>query len=302
LLFGCYFLIYFLGGLNDISLFYSNIGVYCPVLIPDVAPSPAVAVILYSITVVLILALIAGYRVRVVGRVLLIFYLYHFCLNILVRACSYDRLTMMALIFLCLAPSDQVLSVTARKQQTGIEPTVSAWPAKLLALHICLFYLSTGVYKLLSPDWHTGEIMKGVMSSIFSSNLAFAVVGLKLPSFLFDIMAVSVIIFELSCPLGFLIRDVNIKLAFLQTAIQLRRVQYYFFLSGILFHTGIWIFMQIPQFFICPVYYVLFMPAGDIRHLVRRVEERFSRVGYAVAQSLASRLGIETGQGVFDHE
>jgi hypothetical protein len=54
--------------------------------------------------------------------------------------------------------------------------------------------------------------------------------------------------------------------------------QYYFFLAGILFHTGIWIFMQIRQFFICPVFYVLFMPAGDIRLLVRFVEERLSRV------------------------
>jgi len=278
LLFGCYLLVYFLGGLNHISLFYSNIGVYCPVLIPDVAPSPAAAVILYSITVVLILALIVGYRLRVVAPLVLIFYFYHFCLNIWVRACSFDRLILMALFILCLAPSDQVLSVTTRKRQTVGEPKVSAWPAKLLALHICLFYLSTGLYKLLSPDWHTGEILKGVMSSIFSSNLAFAVVSLKLPSFLFDLMAVSVISFELLCPIGFLIRDVNIKLAFFETTIKLRRVQYYFFLAGILFHTGIWIFMQIPQFFICPVFYVLFMPAGDIRLMVRFIEERFSRV------------------------
>ncbi len=277
LLFGCYLLVYFLGGLNHISLFYSNIGVYCPMLIPDVAPSPAAAVILYSITVVLIMALIAGYRVRIVGPLVLIFYFYHFCLNIWVRACSFDRLIVMALIILCLAPSDQVLSVTARKRETATEPTVSAWPAKLLALHICLFYLSTGLYKLLSPDWHTGEILKGVMSSLYSSDLSFAVVSLKLPSFLYDIMAASVIVFELLCPIGFLIRDLSIKLAFFQTTIQLRRVQYYFFLGGILFHTGIWLFMQIPQFFICPVFYVLFMPASDIRHLVRRVEELFSQ-------------------------
>ncbi len=281
LLFGCYLLIYFLGGLNYISLFYSNLGVYCPMFIPDVAPSPAVAFILYCTTVLLILALIAGYRVRIVAPLLLIFYLYHFCLNIWVRACSYDRLIAMALIILCLAPSDQVLSVTAGKRQTVIDPAVSAWPARLLALHICLFYLSTGLYKMLSPDWHTGEILKGVMTSEFSSDLAFAVVGLKLPSFLFDIMAVSVISFELLCPFGFLIRDISIKLAFSQTTMQLQRVQYYFFLAGILFHTGIAIFMQIPQFFICPVFYVLFMPASDIRNLLRRAQERFSRVRYA---------------------
>jgi hypothetical protein len=281
LLFGCYLLIYFLGGLNHISLFYSNAGVYCPMFIPDVAPSPIVAFILYYTTVVLILALIAGYRVRIVAPLLLIFYLYHFCLNIWVRACSYDRLVAMALLILCLAPSDEVLSVTARKRQTLIDPTVPAWPARLLALHICLFYFSTGLYKVLSPDWHTGAIIKGVMTSEYSSDLAFAVVGLKLPSFLFDIMAVSVIIFELLCPFGFLIRDISIKLAFSKTTIRLRRVQYYFFLAGILFHIGISLFMQIPQFFICPVFYVLFMPVDDIRNMLRSAQERFSRVRYA---------------------
>lgn len=281
LLFGCYLLVYFLGGLNHISLFYSNVGVYCPMFIPDVAPSPAVACILYCATVVLILALITGYRVRIVAPLLLIFYLYHFCLNVWAGACSYDRLVAMALFILCLAPSDQVLSVTARKRQTDIDPTVSAWPARLLALHICLFYFSTGLYKVLSPDWHTGAIIKGVMTSEYSSDLAFAVVGLKLPSFLFDIMAVSVIIFELLCPIGFLVRDIRIKLAFSQTTIQLKRVQYYFFLAGILFHTGIAIFMQIPQFFICPVFYVLFMPAGDIKNLLRSAQQRFSSMRYA---------------------
>lgn len=283
LLFGCYLLVYFLGGLTHISLFYSNLGVYCPTFIPDVAPSPIVAFILYCTTVVLILALIAGYRVRIVAPLLLIFYLYHFCLNIWVRACSYDRLITMALVILCLAPSDEVLSVTARKRQTDIDPTVSAWPAILLGLHTCLFYLSTGLYKLLSPDWHTGAIIKGVMTSEYSSDLAFAVVGLKLPSFLYDMMAVSVIIFELLCPVGFLIRDISIKLAFSKTTISLRRVQYYFFLAGILFHTGIAIFMQIPQFFICPVFYVLFMPADDIRNLLRSAQERFSPMRYASA-------------------
>jgi Vitamin K-dependent gamma-carboxylase len=274
-LFGCYLLLYFLGGLNHISLFYSNVGVYCPVLIPDVAPSPFVAFILYCTTIGLILALTIGYRVRIVAPLTLIFYLYHFCLNIWVRACSYDRLVVMALIILCLAPSDQVLSVTPPKRQTDVDPTVSAWPARLLALHISLFYLSTGIYKVLSPDWHTGRIIKGVMTSEFSSDLSFAVVGLKLPPFLFDIMAVSVIIFELLCPFGFLIRDLSIKLAFSRTTIRLQGVQYYFFLAGILFHIGIAIFMQIPQFFICPVYYVLFMPGGDIKTLLTRAQERF---------------------------
>jgi len=283
LLFGCYLLVYFLGRLNYIALFYSNLGVYSPLFIPDIAPGPPVATILYGTTVLLILALIAGYRVRVVAPLLVVFYLYHFFLNTGMRACSFDRLVIMALAILCLAPSDRVLSITSLKRDSAIEPTVSAWPCKLLSLHLCLFYFSTGLYKLLSPDWHSGEIVKGVMSSLHSSDLAFALVGLKLPIFVFHIMAASVILFELTCPIGFLIRDMSIRLAFLKTTIRLRRVQYYFFLSGILFHIGIWIFMLIPQFFICPVFYVLFMPGGDIKHLVKFVKGRFAQTFHAAA-------------------
>ncbi len=270
-LFGCYLLVYFLGSLPHISLFYSNAGVYCPVLVPDIAPNPPVAVVLYATTVALILALIVGYRARFVAPLVLIFYLYHFCLNIWVRACSYDRLVVMALIMLCLAPSDQVLSIGARRQRNGVEKQVSAWPARLLAIHLCLFYLSTGIYKLLSPDWQSGEIVKGVMTSNYSSDFAFAVVGLQLPSVLFDLMARSVIVFELICPVGFLIRELSIKFAFAKDSLHLRKVQYYFFAGAILFHAGIWIFMQIPQFFICPVFYVLFIPTSDIKYFIRTI-------------------------------
>jgi hypothetical protein len=275
LLFGCFLLVYFLGGLNYISLFYSNVGVYSPLFISDIAPSPPVAMALYFITVALIVALMIGYRVRVVAPLVMVFYLYHFFLNIGMRACSYDRLILMALIFLCIAPSDQVLSVTSRNRQTDADPTVSGWPAKLLALHLCLFYLSTGLYKFLSPDWHGGEIIKGVMTSLHSSDLGFAMVGLKLPLFLYQLMAASVIVFEFLCPIGFFIRDMSIKLAFFEKPIHVRGVQYYFFLAGMCFHAGIWIFMLIPQFFICPVFYALFMPAADIKRVARWVGERY---------------------------
>jgi hypothetical protein len=268
LLFGFYLLIYFLGALPNVPLFYSNEGVYSPVLIPDIAPAPAIAWLLYLMTVLLIIGLIAGYRMRIVAPLLLLFYSYHFCLNIWVRACSYDRLIYMSLIILCLAPSDHVLSVRFGRSKSNMEWQVTAWATRLLAVHLCLFYLSTALYKLLSPGWHGGEIIKGVMSSVFSSEAAFFFVGLKLPGILFDIMACLVIVFELICPIGFLIRDLEVQLSFLDKPVQLRNVQYYFFVAGILFHTGIWIFMQIPQFMICPIFYVLFMPAADIQRLL----------------------------------
>jgi hypothetical protein len=271
LLFGIYLLVYFLGSFTNVPLFYSNEGVYSPLFIPDIAPAPGFAWILYLITVVLLFAFTVGYRMKVVAPLAFAFYLYHFCLNIGARACSYDRLVFMAFIVLCLAPSDQVLSFKKRTMQSDPTPTTSAWATRLLAIHIALFYFSTGLYKELSPGWHSGEIIKGVMSSNFSSDLAFAVMRLNLPSAVFDFLALSVIVFELICPIGFAVRDISFTTVFSRRRLHLKGVQYYFFVCGILLHCGIWMFMQIPQFLICPVFYVLFIPARDIRRFLNWV-------------------------------
>jgi hypothetical protein len=272
-LFGIYLLIYFLGSCTNVPLFYSNEGVYTPLFIPDIAPAPWIAWILYIITVILICAFTVGYRLKVVAPLASAFYLYHFCLNIGSRACSYDRLVFMALILLCLAPSDQVLSFKKKNTPGDPTPTTSAWATRLLAIHIALFYFSTGLYKELSPGWHSGEIIKGVMSSNFSSDLAFAVVRLKLAPVVYDFLAASVIVYELICPIGFALRNLSFTTAFSQKRLHIKGVQYYFFAAGIFLHCGIWIFMQIPQFLICPVYYVLFMPANDIRRFLNWVAQ-----------------------------
>jgi len=267
LLFGIYLLLYFLGSCTNVPLFYSNEGVYSPLFIPDIAPAPWIAWALYSITVVLIVAFTVGYRMKVVAPLAFGFFMYHFCLNIGARACSYDRLAVMAFILLCIAPSDQVLSLGNKK--IGATPTTSAWATRLLAIHICLFYLSTGLYKALSPGWQNGgEVIKGVMSSNFSSNLAFAVMRLKLPSVIFDFLAFSTVAFEFTCPIGFATRDIRIKTAFSNNELRLKGVQYYFFFAGIIFHIGIWIFMQLPQFLICPIFYVLFIPPSEIERFL----------------------------------
>jgi len=272
-LFGIYLLVYFLGSCTNVPLFYSNEGVYTPLFIPDIAPAPWVAWILYLITVILIGAFAVGYRMKVVAPLAFVFYMYHFCLNIGSRACSYDRLVIMAFVMLCLAPSDQVLSFPKKAALSDPRPTTSAWATRLLAIHICLFYFSTGLYKELSPGWHSGEIIKGVMSSNFSSDLAFAVVRLNLPSFVYDFLALSVIVYEFACPIGFAVRDISFTTPFSPKRLRIKGVQYYFFVGGLLLHIGIWMFMQIPQFLICPVFYALFMPEKDIKRFLNWITQ-----------------------------
>jgi len=156
-------------------------------------------------------------------------------------------------------------------------PKVSAWLPRLLALHLAIFYFMTGLFKALSPGWHSGEILKGVMSGVYASDAGFGMLGLHVPNFVYDMMALSVIVFELTCPFFFYVRKLDFSFAIGASScrIKIENVQLYFFLVGFLFHAGIAIVMQLPQFMICPIGYVLFMNGADVRRLFKQITLKF---------------------------
>ncbi|MBX9721709.1 MAG: hypothetical protein K2X81_09965 [Candidatus Obscuribacterales bacterium] len=270
ILLGVYLLIYLGASAPNVALFFSNEGVYSPFLIPDIAPPVWLAWILYSLTMLLTLAFTAGYKSKFTTPALLLMFLYHFFLNIAVKACSYERLLLMSLVLMCFGEIDAAWSHTAMcKPKEDGEAKVSAWLTRLLAFHLAYFYALTGVFKLLSPGWHSGEIIKGVMSGVWASNASFWLLSWKPAPEIFNLMAYSVVLFELTCPFFFFVRrlDLNISVGESVFAIKIPNVQFWFFLCGLMFHIGIWVFMQIPQFMICPIGYVLFLQGEQVREL-----------------------------------
>jgi hypothetical protein len=344
ILLGVYLFLYLGASAPNVALLFSSEGVYSPFLIPDIAPPAWLAWILYSATMMLAVAFTFGYRTRVITPALFVLFLYHFLLNIAVKACSYDRLILLSLALMCFGETDKVWSRTSAsnrqkalgnanefvavseskkeiqgergesnadveaiaenqasetqaehesnlenrikptseavrdsesKTENGVkakpgpmeerQPKVSAWLTRLLALHLALFYLMTGLFKLLSPGWQNGEIIRGVMSSVYASSAGFMALSCNVPNQVFDLMALGVILFELSCPFFFFVRrlQLNLTIGALPCSIKIDHVQQWFFLCGFLFHAGVWLFMQLPQFMICPAGYVLFSSRGS---------------------------------------
>jgi hypothetical protein len=280
--FGLYMLIYFLTFLPNIELFFSNQGVYAPFAAsynlpwpisdglvylsnaPNWAPSVQVAWFLYLCTLVLMLAFIVGYRTKLVTPLLFNFYLYHFFLSLAVKNCSYDRLIIIFFCMLCFGELDRVWSVGPKNPNN----TVSAWLTRLICLQVTLFYFGTGFYKLLTPYWHHGEILTMTLTSNWGTSAAFWLVNLGLPMWVFDLMTWSLVAFELSC--GFLF--------------YIRKIQKWVFVLGLIFHLSVWIFLNIPEFILCPITYVIFMPPEELKSIGDWISKRLGMLKLKLLQ------------------
>jgi hypothetical protein len=254
-LLGMYLFIYFISLLPHVTLFFSNEGVYMPFLVPDIAPSPPVAWLLYGLTLALITAFTLGWRTRVVTPLLLGAFLYHYLLNLAVNNTAYDRLIILFLLMMCFACSDLVWSVAARRNQTAFsngEPTVSAWPTRLIGLQVALLYLGSGLYKLAHPIWHSGDIMSQTLTGPWGTPVAFWFAGFGWPGGLYTLLAWGVIAFECLCGFMFYVKPV-------------RR---YFLGLGMVFHLSIWLMLNIPQFMVCVCAYVTLVEGDTLRRAV----------------------------------
>ncbi|MDX1919302.1 MAG: hypothetical protein SFU25_01045, partial [Candidatus Caenarcaniphilales bacterium] len=114
ILFGIYLLIYFLRYFPHVDVLFSNQGVYSPFWIPDLAPDPVIAWIVYLITLCTIVLFTLGFRTGITTPLLLIFFIYHFFLNFAVKNCSYDRLIIIFLVLLSLGKINSVWNIESK--------------------------------------------------------------------------------------------------------------------------------------------------------------------------------------------
>jgi hypothetical protein len=228
---GLYLLIYFLCFLPNVNLFFSNEGIYAPFLIPDIAPPPIGAWIIYLITLGLMLAFTFGFKRRLITPLLLLFFLYHFALSLAVKNCAYDRLIIIFLFLFCFEDLEKD----------------NKWLIKAFQWQISLFYIGAALFKTFMPTWHTGEMLKMTLASNWGTKAAFWLLSLNLPNWFYDISTQTVVVFELIC--GFLLHSGSL--------------QNYVFVLGFIFHTSIWVFLGIPQFMLLPLSYIVFKPKAQ---------------------------------------
>ncbi len=258
--FGLYLFIYFLRFLPQVELMFSNLGVYSPLAIPGIAPSPVLAYLIYFCTLGFMACLALGYKTWLFTPLALISFLWHYFLNFAVRNCSYDRLIILFLIFMCLGAwqLNKSLSIESKSQNNQSNEKVSAWLTRLLCLQVTIFYFGTGLYKSFMPHWQTGDILIMTLASNWGTQASFWLLSLNLPEWFYDFSVKGLIFFEFLIGFGLWIKWWNI--------------QKVFFILGFLFHLSVWIFLNIPEFMLCPLTYFLFFPPEEIEKFIEFIK------------------------------
>ncbi len=256
ILFGVFLLAYIAPLLNRVELMYSSQGIYVPFLIPDIAPSPSLAVLIFVGFLSAIGLFISGFHTRVVTPVLLTLFTYHWCLNLAINNTAYDRLIVTLLAICCFAKLDGAWSVTSLRNPKPPQATihVPGWPGRLIMVQLALLYFGSGLWKLSGSAWRTGEMLRMTMMGPWATPAAFWLVNLGLPDWLFDALAWTTVGFELIA--GF--------------ALFVPRLRVPFMAVGAGFHLSIWLFLNIGEFMFCVATYVLFFQPEAVRDFVEK--------------------------------
>jgi hypothetical protein len=264
ILLGAYLLAYFGGMAPHVPLLFSAQGVYVPYLVPDYAPSPTVAWLLFGAMLVATIALTVGYRTAISAPLLLLLFLHHYFLQLAVKQSSFDRLIAIDLIVLCLADSGRVLGLDAARP--GPEPT--RWGERVLQIQTVLLYLGAGMWKLFNPAWHGGVLLRSNLQGMFATPLAFALVQQGFSTRTWAVFSITIIALELAIGVLLLIP----------------RLRPLALVLGMGFHAVNCVVLVIPEFLVVLAAYPVFMSDARLERIAARAR-RVMRLGPRVSAS-----------------
>lgn len=260
-LLGGYLVTYFLTFAPDVTLMFSNEGVYLPWLVPDYGPPPAIAWLIYLLTLASMTALTLGYRTRIITPLTLLAFLYHYFLQLAVKDSTFERLIIEWLVLLCFVESDRLWSF--RKRTTSDpQATVEAWAGNLIRFQTVMLYLGAGLWKAANPHWRSGVILHTTLQGMWSSDAGFWLVRAIPNDAAWATVSQVVIVGEILLGLFFCFR----------------RTYPLAILSGIAFHLGNVIFLSIPEFVVCIAPYVFFIEPSTLQRWIEKVASRSPRV------------------------
>jgi hypothetical protein len=269
ILFALFLLGYFGVLLPHVTLLFSNRGVYLPYLLPDYAPSPAVAWFLFVSMFLLAVTLLFGYRSELSARLLLVLFLYHYFLQIAVKQSSFDRLIVIDLIVLCFADSGRVWGLDARRPR--LPPC--AWAERVLAMQTAMLYFGSGLWKLFNPAWHTGVLLRSTLQGMFASPVAFAIVQRGFSEDTWTLFSLAIIGFEL----------------LIAPLLLVRRTRPLGLLLGVGFHLFNTVVLVVPEFLVAATPYPVFVEPTTLERFGRRCAVIVCRLSPRVRRDAAER-------------
>jgi hypothetical protein len=233
ILLGLYLLAY-LGALAPhVTVLFSSQGVYMPFLVPDYAPPPIAAWIVYAGALALALAVTVGFRTRFTVPLLLAAFLYHYFLALAVSYTSYDRIIILYLLVLVFAEGGRVWAVDPAA--SSAPHPACGWGERVLTMQAFMLYFGSGLWKLMNPQWHNGRLFEGIHQGMWATPIGFWIARLDLSPQIWTLLAWSVVLFELLVGLGFLFR----------------RLQPWAMLGAAAFHLNNTVVLGIPEFLVC---------------------------------------------------
>jgi hypothetical protein len=130
--------------------------------------SPLLVATLYAALLAACAAFAVGYRTRLAGIAAVVLHLAFHGRNEFVFWGWPQMLTAFAL-YVVLSPSGRRLSVDAwRRRRTGDggddDPSMVAWPLRLLQLHVCLVYFVAAWSRLDNPHWLDGSMLSRILA------------------------------------------------------------------------------------------------------------------------------------------
>ena len=261
------------------ALYYSNEGMAFPyfdvpngpvrgpddvIAILTQAPPPGIAWMIYLLSGAAVVLFLVGWY----ARPTLLFHAascsYYYFLQLHALESSFDRMLFVITVLLAMSRCDEIYSIKAcSRRRLGLRAsdTIPMWSQRLIMLQIVAIYFGTGVYKVMTPDWSTGEIFVNSLQGDWASPLGFWFVNLDLPAATSSLMVLQTILMEIWSPF-FLFHPVLRKL---------------FFVWGICFHIGIAIMLTIPPFLFMILSYPLFADPDWMRRACIQIEGRARR-------------------------
>ncbi len=250
--------------LPHVTMMFSSAGMAIPMRtgVPFLAPpAPWIAHVIAFAYCAALAFLMVGYRMRAALVALACFYLYYWQLSFYYFPSSYHRIFFFSFLVLLLGGADKTFSLRMKLERgswSAWEP-VSALPQRLLAAQLTATYAVVGVQKWWLPLWKGGDILYYSFIGRWGTPLARWLVHAVPQPWFYDALVLATKLLETSMPVGFWIP----------------RVRWFFFASGLVFHTLIALLLGIWWFLVLPPAYVLFLEPETVHAFLRR---RFPRI------------------------
>jgi uncharacterized membrane protein YphA (DoxX/SURF4 family) len=125
---------------------------------------------------------------------------------------SGDRIRSIVLFYLMLTPCGAAWSLDACRQRKKDMPTgpafISPWALRLLFIQMTLIYFFNGFYKLVGPEWRTGEVLHSILGNVQWARWAFA--ELPAPYPVTKVLTWLVLAWELGFPILVIMKPLRI--------------------------------------------------------------------------------------------